>query len=100
MKILSLSTHHYADGGLGKVFESTKHFKSLNGKAESNTIEVTKTSDIIKQRQRKQDASILLVWCVWCLKLWSVVTLIVLDSAATLLKIPLTTQNQELFIFL
>ena len=52
MKILSLSTHHYADGGLCKVFESTKHFRSLNGKAESNAIEVTKTSDIIKQQRK------------------------------------------------
>ena len=32
MKIHSLSTHHYDDGGVGKVFESTKHFWSLRGK--------------------------------------------------------------------
>ena len=29
MQIPSLSTHHYADGGVGEVFESTKHFWSL-----------------------------------------------------------------------
>ena len=28
----SWSTHHYANGGLGEVFESTKHFWSLWGK--------------------------------------------------------------------
>ena len=33
MKIHSLSTHHYADGGVGEVFESTKHFWSFRGKA-------------------------------------------------------------------
>ena len=29
MKIQSLSTPHYADGGMGEEFESTKHFWSL-----------------------------------------------------------------------
>ena len=29
MKIHSLSTHHCADGGVGEVFESTKHFWSV-----------------------------------------------------------------------
>ena len=29
MKFHSLSTHHYADGGVGDVFESTKHFLSF-----------------------------------------------------------------------
>ena len=32
MKIHSLSTHHYTDGGTGEVFESTKHFWSLKSK--------------------------------------------------------------------
>ena len=32
MTIHSLSTHHYVDGGVGEVFESTKHFCSLRGK--------------------------------------------------------------------
>ena len=27
-----ISTHHYADGGVGKVFESTTHFRSFRGK--------------------------------------------------------------------
>ena len=32
LKIHSLSSHHYADGGAGEVFKSTKHFWSLRGK--------------------------------------------------------------------
>ena len=28
MKIHLLSTHHYADGGVGGLFECTKHFES------------------------------------------------------------------------
>ena len=32
MKLHSLSSHHYADGGVGEVFESTKHIWSLRGK--------------------------------------------------------------------
>ena len=36
MKMYSLSTHHYADEGLGEVFESSKHSVA----AKSNTIEV------------------------------------------------------------
>ena len=31
MKSYSLSTHHYADGGVGEVFESTKHLRSSRG---------------------------------------------------------------------
>ena len=31
MKIHSLSTHNYADGGVSEVFESTKQFSSLRG---------------------------------------------------------------------
>ena len=31
MKIQSFSTHHYVNGGLGEVFESTKPFWSLRG---------------------------------------------------------------------
>ena len=39
--INSLSTHHCADGGVGEVFESTKHFWSVNSvAAKSSTIEV------------------------------------------------------------
>ena len=40
----SLSTQHYADGKVGEVFESTKHFWSLRGKLCINTIEVTSDS--------------------------------------------------------
>ena len=32
MKMYLLSTHHYADGGVGELFESTKHFRSFRGK--------------------------------------------------------------------
>ena len=32
MKIHSWSTHHYADGGVGEVFESTKRFWSFRDK--------------------------------------------------------------------
>ena len=32
LKIPSLSTHHYADGGVGEVFESIKHFRSFRCK--------------------------------------------------------------------
>ena len=32
MRIHSLSTRHYADGGVCEVLESTKHFWSLRGK--------------------------------------------------------------------
>ena len=39
MEIHSLSTHHYADGGVGEVFESTKHFRSLRGKQCSRKIQ-------------------------------------------------------------
>ena len=37
----SLSTHHFADGGVGKVIESTKHFRSTEVNrvaAECNTM--------------------------------------------------------------
>ena len=37
MKIHSIFTHHYTDGGVGEAFESTKHFRTVK----SNTIEVT-----------------------------------------------------------
>ena len=36
MKIQSISSHHYADGGVGEVFESTRHFWSFRGKLYSN----------------------------------------------------------------
>ena len=29
IEICSLSTHHYANGEVGEMFESTKHFRSL-----------------------------------------------------------------------
>ena len=32
MKIHSLPSHHYADGGVGEVFKSTKHLWSIRGK--------------------------------------------------------------------
>ena len=32
IKIHSPSSHHCSDGGVGEVFESTKHFLSLRGK--------------------------------------------------------------------
>ena len=32
MRMYPLSTHHNADGGVGEVFESTKHFWSFRGK--------------------------------------------------------------------
>ena len=44
MYLHSLSTYHYADRGVGEVFDSTKHFRSLRSKliaTESNRIEVT-----------------------------------------------------------
>ena len=31
MRIPSLSTHHYADGGVGEVFESTKQILESQG---------------------------------------------------------------------
>ena len=38
-KMYSLSTHPYADGGVGEVFESTKHFWSLRGKQQCSQIQ-------------------------------------------------------------
>ena len=32
LKLYSSSTHHSADGGVGEVCESTKHFRSLESK--------------------------------------------------------------------
>ena len=40
MKIHSLSYHHDADGGVGEVVESTKHFRRFSDAAKSNTTDV------------------------------------------------------------
>ena len=57
MKMHSLSTHPYADGGVGELLESTKHLWSLSVNsvaAESNTIEdISDRSSEARKQQKK-----------------------------------------------
>ena len=46
MRMHSSSTRHYADGGVGEVFESTKHFWSV-------ALEVAKLVDVVYPRVRE-----------------------------------------------
>ena len=66
MKVHSLSTRHYADGGVGEVFESTKHFRSLMGKQRCSQISTIDEKDdqfVEKQQKKTYNNSILPVWC-------------------------------------
>ena len=59
MEIHPLSTHHYADGGVGEVFESTKtcEVSGLNFvRTESNTIEVN--ADLFFRHNKTTDIQI------------------------------------------
>ena len=69
--IHSLSTHHFADGGVGEVFESKKQFCNVA----VNVLWYNRSST-----EACQDFSVVLL----CLKIQSVLTSVVLDLAATL----------------
>ena len=59
LKIHTLYSPHYADGGVGEVFESRGWGSGVN---RHNTIEVNVFQNVKKQ-QKKLNVSILLLWC-------------------------------------
>ena len=61
MKIHPLAAHHYTGGGLGDVFESTKHFRSVRGKQHFSQGNLFFRRH--KTAVKTQHASILLMWC-------------------------------------
>ena len=52
MKMNSSSTYHYADGRVGEVFESTKHFRSLRGKQRCSQINLQFLQTYKKQQKK------------------------------------------------
>ena len=61
MTIHSLFTHHYADGGVGEMFESTKHLKLHGIAAKSDIIQIN--GDYMFKCKKTTEKNIKCLWC-------------------------------------